>query len=393
MTGQVVVIAALVLLLWGLLFWRTGPALGWSRRGRWWAAGGSFLLVALASVGMVGSTGLADPRRWRWLMTGLLVLDAFFLYLLIGLLAAGLAGSGWRLVDRLRGVRTDRAVRFRRLRRLTAATTVAAALVTGYGVVEAARPETTRFTVTSADLPAEFDGFRIALITDLHVGPARDRDFVERLVAQVNAEQVDLVVIAGDLVDGPAAALADDLAPLAQMRTTYPVVVTTGNHEVYSNAPEWVATWRRQGLTVLTNEALVLSRGSASIDVLGVNDRSSQPPLTEDLQAAVTQLPQQGVSPGDTGRFRLLIAHQPRMAASANGLAARSGVDLQLSGHTHGGQMWPLHYLVPLQQPYLSGYQVVSQVPVYTSRGAGSFGPPVRVGAPPEIPVITLQRP
>ena len=154
MTGQVVVIAALVLLLWGLLFWRTGPALGWSRRGRWWAAGGSFLLVALASVGMVGSTGLADPRRWRWLMTGLLVLDAFFLYLLIGLLAAGLAGSGWRLVDRLRGVRTDRAVRFRRLRRLTAATTVAAALVTGYGVVEAARPEITRFTVTSADLPA-----------------------------------------------------------------------------------------------------------------------------------------------------------------------------------------------------------------------------------------------
>lgn len=390
MSGRVIVVVVVSLLLWALLLWRLGWALRWSRRGQWRAVVGTFVLTVLALCGLMGV--MLNPRRWRWLTTALLVLDGYVFYLLLGLLAAGLVATGWRLVDLLRRARPTRAELGRRLRRVTALMLTLAAVVTGYGLVEAATVRVTRVTLTSADLPAEFDGFRVALITDLHIGPSRGRAFLERLVAQVNVEQVDLVVVAGDLVDGPVNYLAEDLAPLSQLRSTYPVVVTTGNHEFFYDAADWVADWRRQGLTVLTNDALVLHRGSASIDVLGINDRSGQPPLAEDLQAALAQLPAQGVSPADTSRFRLLIAHQPRMASSADGLAARVGVDLQLSGHTHGGQMWPIHYLVPLQQPYLSGYRVVSQVPVYTSRGAGGYGPPVRVGAPPEVPVITLRR-
>ena len=171
------------------------------------------------------------------------------------------------------------------------------------------------------------------------------------------------------------------------------MVAVSGNHEFYSGAAEWLAYWRTLGITVLDNDAVVITRGTASIDVIGVNDRSGEPPHVEDLQAALRKLESSyQVRVGDTARFRLLAAHQPRQALTGDNLAARSGIDLQLSGHTHGGQMWPFMYLVPLQQPVVSGWKTIGGVDVLTSRGVGGWGPPLRVGADPEVLLVTLRR-
>jgi predicted MPP superfamily phosphohydrolase len=382
-----------VLLLAGLGFWlyrrvAHTPQLG--RRGK---------IATIVAIGILFGATLApasssriieSPMAWRPLTwTGYVVMGLLF-YVILAILAVQIVHGVWRLVDRVRHRTPDRPPR---LRRLSAAGLVVALLTTAYGVVEAGRPSTTPVTVVSADLPQAFDGYRVALITDLHIGPTRGRAFTQRVVDMVNAEMPDLIVLGGDMIDSSVAGLADELAPLSNLRATDGVVATTGNHEFYYDAADWIAQWRRQGLAVLDNDARIITRGGASIDVLGINDYSGAGALTPDLGAAVRRLEALGGSASDRGRFRLLVAHQPRQAMVVSGVTVASyGIDLQVSGHTHGGQMWPFRYLVRLQQPVVEGYGVVDGVPVFTSRGVGAWGPPVRVAAPPEVPIITLRR-
>ena len=382
-----------VLLLGGLGFWlyrrvAHTPQLG--RRGKITTIVGIVILFGITLAAASTSRIIANPMAWRPLTwTGYVVMGLLF-YVILAILAVQIVHGVWRLVDRLRHQAPDRAPR---LRRLTAAGLVVALLTTAYGVVEADRPSTTPVTVVSADLPQAFDGYRIALITDLHVGPTRGRAFTQRVVDMVNAEIPDLIVLGGDMIDGSVAGLADELAPLSDLRATDGVVATTGNHEFYYDAADWIAQWRRQGLAVLDNDARIITRGGASIDVLGINDYSGAGALAPDLDAAVRRLEALGGSASDRGRFRLLVAHQPRQSMVVSGVTVASyGIDLQVSGHTHGGQMWPFRYLVRLQQPVVEGYGVVDGVPVFTSRGVGAWGPPVRVAAPPEVPIITLRR-
>ncbi|MDR1265525.1 MAG: metallophosphoesterase [Propionibacteriaceae bacterium] len=286
-------------------------------------------------------------------------------------------------------------------------------------------------TVWSADLPIQFDGLRVALISDIHLGPSISGAFVADLVDQVNAAQPDLIVIAGDLVDGTVAQLGDEMAPLARLEATYGTVLTTGNHEFMTgDVDDWLDFWRGQGITVLDNSAIQLTRPGASIDIIGINDRRGTGAHRPDLAAAFASLPQVGDGDGrpdgtdgsdgtsgtggtsggtgeaagtvdscaeaevcvvGDGRFRLLVAHQPIQALSNDDQPARLGVDLQLSGHTHGGQLWPGQLLVHLQQPVVDGLHQVGGVQVVTSRGVGSWGPPVRVLASPEIVLVTLR--
>jgi len=206
------------------------------------------------------------------------------------------------------------------------------------------------------------------------------------------------VVLAGDLVDGTVAELGPELSALARLEAPYGVVVTTGNHEFLTGqVDDWLAFWRAQGLTVLDNSGIQLTRQGATIDVLGINDASGTGSHSPDLTAAARVLEQafgtalDGTEADGEGRFRLLVAHQPVQALAHGNQAARFGVDLQLSGHTHGGQLWPFGYLVLLQQPVLDGLHQVGGIQVLTSRGAGAWGPPVRVGAPPEVVMVTLQ--
>lgn len=262
-----------------------------------------------------------------------------------------------------------------------AAGTATAGLV-GTGLVNAlGPPQTLRVPVRLPRLNPALDGFRISVVSDIHLGPLLGRAHTERLVRMINETEPDLVAVVGDLVDGTVAELGSAAAPLRDLVSREGTFFVTGNHEYFvEDTAEWLRELERLGMQLLRNEHTRISRGPASFDLAGVNDLAgrehSDPP---DLQRAL-----RGVS-GDSPT--VLLAHQPVQV----GEAADRGVDLQISGHTHGGQMWPFHYAVDLAQPALAGLSTVRDTQLYVTRGAGFWGPPLRVGAPADISVLTLQ--
>ncbi|MGL4745178.1 MAG: metallophosphoesterase [Dermatophilaceae bacterium] len=358
---------------------RLAIAPGWSARWfRWALAIVLALLLAAVLAGFDVWGGWFTPTQMRPVVWVGQVFLAACLYLFFGLTLGWLVSVViWLVRWRHDHGRAARRALNRVVSPLVAVATVAA---TGYGVVEAANPAVTEAEVRSPTLPAEFDGVRVALVTDIHAGAVRSAEFTRDMVGLVNAARPDVVVVAGDLVDGPEARYGPELAPLADLEAPLGVFATTGNHEMFDDTAEWVARFEDVGLDVLRNESVVLSRGGADITLAGVDDATGEGEFAADYDAALT-----GVDPA---AFTLLSAHQPLQAYEVEG----RGVDLQLSGHTHGGQQWPIRYLVTLQQPFVEGYRVVAGVPVFTSRGVGAWGPPVRVAAPPEVPVITLRR-
>jgi predicted MPP superfamily phosphohydrolase len=232
------------------------------------------------------------------------------------------------------------------------------------------------------DLPSALHGFTIAQISDVHVGPTIKRAYLAAIVERVNRLQPDMVAVTGDLVDGRVPELAPHVAPLAALRSRHGSYFVTGNHEFYSGAAAWVVELRRLGLQVLQNEHVVLQHDGAALVVAGVSDYSAHrfdPALRSDPQAAMRG------APHDAG-VRLLLAHQPRSAEAAEA----AGFDLQLSGHTHGGQFWPWSHFVRLQQPFTAGLHRWRRLWVYTSRGTGYWGPPKRFLAPSEITRLRL---
>jgi len=233
------------------------------------------------------------------------------------------------------------------------------------------------------NLPDELEGFTIAQISDIHVGPTIKRAFVERMVDRVNGLQADVVAITGDIVDGSVGELRDHTAPLARLESRHGTYAVTGNHEYYSGARAWVAELRRLGANVLLNEHVVIERGSASIALAGVTDFSAHhfdPSHRSDPHRALSGAPDDAV--------KVLLAHQPRSAR----MASRAGYHLQLSGHTHGGQFWPWNLFVRLQQPFTAGLNRLGRMWVYINRGTGYWGPPMRFGIPSEITRIRLVR-
>jgi predicted MPP superfamily phosphohydrolase len=230
-------------------------------------------------------------------------------------------------------------------------------------------------------LPDEFDGFTIVQISDIHVGPTIKHRYIRRIVERVNSLQGDFVAVTGDLVDGSVAQLSQHIAPLAELKGREGVAVVTGNHEYYSGAPAWVSELRRMGLQVLMNEHRVIARGGAQLVIAGITDYSAgyfEPSHKSDPAAAIAQAPADAV--------KILLAHQPRSAAAAQ----EAGFDLQLSGHTHGGQFWPWVHFVRFQQPWVAGIHRLGNLTVYISRGTGYWGPPIRFAAPSEITRIRL---
>ncbi len=187
----------------------------------------------------------------------------------------------------------------------------------------------------------------------------------------------------GDIVDGYVAKLAGEAEPLAGLSARHGAYVVTGNHEYYQGADEWIAAFRRLGLQPLLNAHVVLDHDGAALVIAGINDFSANNSAhhhVSDPQAALLECPK--------GAPKIMLAHQPRSAAAAEA----AGADLQLSGHTHGGQFWPWNYFVRLQQPYVAGLHRLGGMWVYTSRGTGYWGPPKRFGAPSEITLITLSQ-
>jgi predicted MPP superfamily phosphohydrolase len=248
---------------------------------------------------------------------------------------------------------------------------------TAYGTHTALGPPViARRQITLRKLPRGMDGFRIAVVSDIHLGPLLGRGHTQRIVDTINRLDADLVTVVGDLVDGSVAELGHAAEPLARLRSRHGSFFVTGNHEYFSGYQEWIAEVESFGLTVLRNARVEID----GLELAGVNDvTGSQYGDGPDYVRAL--------SGRDAAKPVVLMAHQPIQVHEAQ----RHGVDLQLSGHTHGGQIFPFSYLVRLQQPVIAGHARFGDTQLYVTRGAGFWGPPVRVGAPPDITLIELR--
>lgn len=339
-----------------LLDARLGHALGWP----------AFVWMGWLSLLMLGFLALDGIRMLRWS-----------------------ARHGWAMMQTARPAELADPTRRMFFARVAGGAVATAATGTlGWGMREALHGlQINEVPVTLARLPASFDGFTIAQLTDIHVGFTVSRSFVEALVERTNALRPDLIAITGDLVDGDVATLAHAVAPLADLRAPHGVYFVTGNHEYYSGVEPWVAELRRLGITVLRNQHVRIGQGPGpgdGFDLAGIDDHDAAR-FGDDQGPDLAR----ALAGRDPARELILLAHQPRQV-----LATRDhGVGLQLSGHTHGGQIWPWHYLARAQQGFLAGLHRDRDTQIYVSRGSGYWGPPVRVGAPAEIAKIILRAP
>ncbi len=346
------------------------------------AAGLALALAASAALLPIGLRTLrrrTGPRDVAAHWAGMTALGAISSLVVLTLLRdAGL------LLATLADVLRPGAIGVDAIARATAvAVPVLGATVTAWGFANARRTaRVVDVEVPVAGLPPALQGFTIAQISDVHVGPTIGRDDVASIVAAVNRLDADLVAITGDLVDGPVRELAPHVEPLRGLRSRHGTFFVTGNHEYYSGAPAWVAALRALGMRVLLNEHAVLREGGASLVIAGVTDWSAghfDRDQRSDPARAIAGAPHDAA-------LRVLLAHQPRSATDA----ADAGFDLQLSGHTHGGQFLPWTWFVRLQQPFTAGMHRLGRLRVYVSRGTGYWGPPKRFGAPSEITRLRL---
>lgn len=254
--------------------------------------------------------------------------------------------------------------------------------LSGAGVAEALGAVALKnVKVSLRKFPKELSGLRIVQLTDVHIGMLIGREWLEGIVARVNALDADLVVITGDLVDGSVDKLRDHVAPLAQLKSKRGVYFVTGNHEYYSGVKPWIEHLGTLGVRVLRNEHVTIGEGAASFDLAGVDDHTGGQ-FDKEHGADVPK----ALAGRDPNRECILLAHQPKEIIEA----AKLGVGLQLSGHTHGGQVFPATLLVRLQQPFTAGLDRLGDTQIYVSRGTGYWGPPMRIAAPAEITIVEV---
>ncbi|RKN47251.1 metallophosphoesterase [Streptomyces hoynatensis] len=248
----------------------------------------------------------------------------------------------------------------------------------GYGTYAARHLTTKHVRVALPRLPRAAEGYRIAVVSDIHLGPLMGGSHCRRVVDAVNATRPDLITVVGDLVDAEVDDLRSAVAPMADLSARHGAYFVTGNHEYYVDTGAWVDHVRELGLRPLVNSREELEY----FDLAGVNDVSGEGSDFggPDYEAALGDR--------DPGRVSVLMAHQPVMVHEA----ADWGVDLQLSGHTHGGQLWPITWVAAAANPTLAGLDRFGDTQLYVSRGAGAWGPPVRVGADPDVTVVELRR-
>ncbi|MEO6777499.1 MAG: metallophosphoesterase [Kofleriaceae bacterium] len=254
----------------------------------------------------------------------------------------------------------------------------AAVAVVAYGLVHVRLgPTVKRVRLPLETLPASAAGFTIVQLTDIHIGPSLGRAFATKLTDRVNALEPDLIVLTGDLVDGRVAELAPEVAPLAGLRAKHGVFAVTGNHEYYWNADAWIAHFTSLGIQFLRNAHVAMP----GFTLAGVDDSTSHAMAVghgEDVAKAIADR--------DPTIPVVLLAHHPSTIARAQ----RAGVELQLSGHTHGGQLLPLGWIARLFEPHLAGLARFGPTWLYVSEGTGFWGPPLRVGTSCEITHLTL---
>jgi predicted MPP superfamily phosphohydrolase len=310
---------------------------------------------------------LVRPALWfgfAWMGVG---------FLLVAFLGIADAGQLVAFISRkFTGSELDQARRVFLARGLAAGVGGVVAGLSAVGFRSALGPvQIKELTVKLRGLPRELSGFKLVQISDVHIGPLLRKDWLAHIVATIQGIKPDAVAITGDLVDGTVHELREHVAPLADLKAPRGVWFVTGNHEYYSGVEDWYAHLPTLGVRPLRNERAELAPG---LFIAGIEDPTGSPNLADAL------------SGHDESQALVLLAHQPRQFAEA----ARNSVPLTLSGHTHGGQIWPFSWLVALQQPYLAGLHRKGVSQLYVSRGTGFWGPPLRVFAPPEITLLKL---
>lgn len=253
-------------------------------------------------------------------------------------------------------------------------------------------PVVHRVPIPIRSLPGAFTDYRIAQLTDIHLHGTDDRARLSRLVAQVNALDVDLIALTGDIVDGPLDDLRAAVAPLAGLSARDGVYVAMGNHENYADADACAEEFRRLGFTVLLNDHRVITRGLDRMIIAGVTNpqHGIHGAKYTAIQGRIGKMrsdPAAAVATAPLGAPKILLAHQPKSIADARGL----GFDLALAGHTHGGQFFPWSVLVGFAFPYTNGLYADGPTQIYVSPGVGTFGPPLRLGTAAEIAVLELR--
>ena len=255
---------------------------------------------------------------------------------------------------------------------------------TAYGFYSARKgPTIINQDIYLKNLPDSFENFTIAQISDLHVGPTIKKPYVEKVVNQISNLNPDLIAITGDMVDGSIDYLRKDLEPLSQVVASHGTYFVTGNHEYYSGAKRWLDETDRMGFTNLVNENRLITINDQSIALAGVNDyRAHQiiPSHRSNPQAALKGI--------NSEKVKILLAHQPSSIFQAN----EAGFDLQISGHTHGGQFWPFTYPTKKANPYLSGLHNHNGTQIYVNSGTGYWGPPLRLRVTAEITLFKLKK-
>ena len=369
----VVIVLSLLALLHFYIGIRLLPAMALHPLG----AAAGVLLLALSTVLLPAGLLSSRFKRWRYAdqlaWAGLLAMGFFSSLLLLTVLRDLVL-----LVVALFGGTSPQL-----LRASAIAVPLLALGVTVVGFINARRvARVVEVEVPIAGLPAALHGYCIVQISDIHVGPTIKRGYLNAIVTKVNALQPDAIAITGDLVDGSVRRLAPHTEPLARLAARDGTFFVTGNHEYYSGAQEWIVELRRLGLTVLLNQHVVCERDGERLMIAGVTDFTAH--LFNESHRSDPHKAAAGAPHGL--HARILLAHQPRSATAA----AAAGFDLQLSGHTHGGQFFPWNLFVPLQQPFTAGMNRINQLWVYTSRGTGYWGPPKRFGAPSEITCVRL---
>lgn len=257
-------------------------------------------------------------------------------------------------------------------------------LLGGIGLLQA-RKSATVITqkIAIPNLPPEFQGLKIAQISDLHVGPTIKAEYARTIVDQVNALRPDLIFFTGDMVDGSVDRLSKDVEPLRHLKSRYGTYFVTGNHEYYSGALQWIEKVRELGMIHLENEHSILKIGEASLAIAGVTDLMAHHTIKThktNPEKAMKGIPDDMPS--------IMLAHQPGTAELTEGLA----IDLMVCGHTHGGQFMPFNLAVARAHKYYAGLYRHGKMQVYVNRGTGYWGPPLRLGIPSEITLIRLEQ-
>lgn len=267
----------------------------------------------------------------------------------------------------------------------TNATLLAATVpLSGYATYEANRkPSVIANDLMVPGLPHGLDGFTIAQISDTHIGLTLGRDWARKVVDEIQALSPDMIVHTGDMVDGSVPALRDAVQPFEDLRADHGVWFCTGNHEYYSGVLPWLNKIRQLGMTPLVNEHRLVDTGKGTILLAGVTDYAAArilPAHASSPEAAMAGAPAHDVS--------ILLAHRPRSVYAGSA----AGFDIQLSGHTHGGQYFPYTLAIHLFQPYVRGQYHHENTLLYVNQGTGYWGPPMRLGTVPEITLHTLRR-